>query len=39
VGMDRYHVPLDPMLAIFVGYALTRFVRQATVHSRKRLQC
>jgi hypothetical protein len=32
VAMDRYHVPIDPLLAIFVAYALTRCVRQSNVH-------
>jgi hypothetical protein len=31
VGMDRYHVPVDPMLAILAGYLLTRRVRHANV--------
>jgi len=37
VGMDRYHVPVDPMLAILAGYLLTRRVRQANVQSLERL--
>ena len=37
VGMDRYHVPVDPMLAILAGYVLTRRVRQANKPSLERL--
>jgi len=35
--MDRYHVPIDPMLAILAGYVLTRRVRQANKPSLERL--
>jgi CHASE2 domain-containing sensor protein len=37
VGMDRYHVPVDPMLAILAGYVLTRRMRQANKPSLERL--
>jgi len=36
VGMDRYHVPVDPMLAILAGYLLTHRLQQANVQYLER---